>query len=121
MAVRELRICDVCQTDYTEDNAAWMVMAAVNAPEEMGPVQYDFCSFDCLHSWVTTDDEETDEVPALNEAEKQAMAEYAAEAAQREVEVPDYVRKAAETPLPTPTGMTLMDALANGLKPDGPR
>lgn len=121
MAVRELRVCDVCETNYTEDNAAWMIMSAVNAPPEMGRVEYDFCSFDCLHSFVNSpDEEETDEVPVdedpiETDAEAEAGLRAELEYQQRlRVAEADARTIAQEQPRPA---MTLMDAIAMGAKP----
>jgi hypothetical protein len=59
MSVRtiETRLCDVCETEYSESLPAWMIMTAVNAPAEAGGV-FDFCTFECLSTWVNEDDDE---------------------------------------------------------------
>lgn len=104
MAVKSLRICDVCETEYTEENPGWMIMSVPNAPEEMGPVEYDLCSFDCLHSFVTSPDE--DEVVSHEETAP-------GQTRHPELQNPSTARRQPQERPP----MTLMEAVAMGIKP----
>lgn len=116
MSVREVRACDVCEKENA-GQPGWLVMHAINAPEQMGDVVYDICSFDCLKRFVTGEDgeDEAPEMPQEPVADKVTLEE--AEAAFQNVQ---------EAMNGTPR-MTLAQALAMGLKPgydplrDGPR
>lgn len=51
----ERRYCDVCERDYEPDKPDWMILSAPNAPEQV-EAAWDFCSYACLTTWITTDE-----------------------------------------------------------------
>lgn len=111
MSVREIRVCDVCESE-NKGQPSWLVMSVINAPEEMGEIAYDICSWECLTRFVKSEDE----------GEENVAPETTAEAPQGGQRTP--ITDPAEQPRPN---MTLAEAIAMGLAPnydplrDGPR
>lgn len=76
MSVIARRLCDVCSVEYSEENPGWMIMSAPNAPSDV-TAEYDFCSWQCLETWVTSPDEEPKDEPVVTAADKQAKLDKA--------------------------------------------
>lgn len=108
MSVLEIHVCDVCETQ-NQGQPGWLTMQAINAPEEMGLVLYDVCSWECLERFVRSDDEKTDDDDSLSQETDNHTPPIS-----RVTGTPVPPVDPPKAPLP---GMTLAQALAMGLKP----
>lgn len=106
--ITERRYCDVCEIDFDEAIASWMVISVPNAPEGMTP-EFDICTWDCLVKWVTTEENPVDEDDSLSQMTDNHTLPKTTPA-------PDAQAKldAAMAAMEMKPAMSLADAIASG-------
>lgn len=52
------RMCDNCNEPYSNKHPAWMTLTFPNVETDDDP-EFDFCTYECLQTWVNEEDEET--------------------------------------------------------------
>lgn len=88
MSVIARRVCDICAAEYDEEKAAWMILSAPNTPDDV-VAEYDFCGWQCLHQWVTTDEEDkTPPSDPANQDEESAQQRLTKAMAEMEAKPP---------------------------------
>lgn len=113
MSVRviEQRYCDVCERDYDPDKPDWMVLSAPNAPEGID-AQWDFCSYACLTTWFSDEEETAESLDA--KLEEGTPVEVVTTRTPEQLAEAQARLDAAMQQVDTAPPMTLMEAIASG-------